>query len=295
MHMIFALNDMEEKNMVENNINVYTANTIQEVLYHLKNVSNIEVFAGTTLCKKHSLGSKIKLPKSCIFINNIDELKEITKTERYIDFGSAVTINQVLEAGKNRLPPFLLEAAASIASHNIGNIATIGGNVCNLEHRMSLVAPLLALDASIEMRSSSEIKHIALSKFTYIPKGFFITKIRVPITYWQTAMFVKIGNPYEQNEKSATYTFLADSSKGSNLDDLRIAFAGDVCFRSRELENTLIGARLPLNEKECSTLIEKASKLYDEECERAMNLNNSFLKNQFLNLLEQSLDELKHY
>ncbi len=281
--------------MAENNIHVYTASTIQEVLYYLKNTKDLKVYSGATLCKKQLYGTKIVLPEQVIFVANIDELKEITKTERYIEFGSSVTINQILEVGKNRIPPFLFEAAASIASHNVGNIATIGGNICNAPHKMSLYSPLLALDASLEIRSSSETQHIALSKFTEMPMGFFLTKIRVPLAEWHTATYIKLGSPYEQNEKSASYTFLADSSKGTTLDDLRIAFAGMVTFRSRELENTLIGARLPLSEKDCVNLLDKASRLYAEEVEKESIAENIFIKSQFLSLLEQSLDELKHF
>ncbi len=278
-----------------NKIQVFYASSINEVLYHLKNTQNLQVFAGATLCKKCLRGTKIELPPASIFIGNIAELKEITKTERYIEFGSAVTINQILEIGKNRIPQFLYDAASSIASHNVGNIATIGGNICNPTNKMSLYSPLLALDATLELRSISETKHITLSKFTGVPQGFFLTKIRVPVDHWHTSSYIKLGAPYEQDEKSASFTFLADSSKGSSLDDLRIAFAGTIAFRSRELENTLIGARLPLNEKECTLLLEKASKIFDEEVEKCNIDINLFVKSQFMSLLEQSLDELRHF
>ncbi len=281
--------------MAENKVTVFNASTIHEVLYHLKNTKDLHIFAGATLCNKQTHRTKLQLPQSCLFIGNIDELREINKTERFIEFGSAVTINQILEVGKNRIPQFLYEAASLIASHNVGNIATIGGNICHSNHKMSLFSPLLALDAALEFRSSAESRIITLSKFTEVPSGFFLTKIRVPIEDWSTANYVKLGSPYEQNEKSASFTFLADSSKGSYLNDLRIAFAGEFTFRSRELENTLIGARLPLSEKDCSTLLEKASKLYDEKIESSENNENSILKNQFLNLLEQALTELKNF
>ncbi len=279
--------------MGENKTNTYQAETISEVLYHLKNVQNIQVYAGCTLCTKNMYGNTIELPQSCVFIGNIDELKEINKTERYIDFGSCVTINQILRLGNTRIPPFLHEAASTIASHNIGNIATIGGNICHISRKMSLYAPLLALDALLEIRSTSEIRNIPLTKFSEMPKGFFLTKIRVPIEDWTTTTYIKIGSPYEQNENSASYTFLVDASKGSNLSDLRISFAGEHAFRSRELENTLIGARLPLTDRDCTAALEKASQLYDEELVKANRSQSTFLKSQFINLLELSLEELK--
>ena len=281
--------------MEENKITIYNATTISEVLYHLKNIPNLQVLAGGTLCKKNKSGTKFELPQNCIFIGNIQELKEITKKERYIDLGSAVTLNQILEIGKNRIPQFLYEAIEAVGTHTIRNIATIGGNICSEQHKMSLFAPLLALEASVELRSFSEIVHTPLSRFSGIPQGFFVTKIRIPLQDWFTANYVKLGTNTYLDENSASYTFLADAPKGAILDDLRIAFAGTICFRSKELENLLIGSRLPLSERDSIVMLYKATELYDATIEKANSPKNELLKAQFLNLLEKSLQELKDF
>ena len=279
--------------MAENKTTIYRATTISEVLYHLKNTPNLQIIAGGTLCKKDRSETKFELPQNCIFIGNIPELKEITKKERYIDFGSAVTLNQILEIGKNRIPQFLYEAIEMVGIYTIRNIATIGGNICANPQKMSLYAPLLALDASVELKSFTETKHVSLSRFTNIPQGFFLTKIRIPLQDWFTATYTKLGTNTNINNNSASFTFLADSAKGQSLDDLRIAFAGTVCFRSKELENLLIGARLPLSERDSIVMIYKAGELYDEAISKEQCPKNSLLKAQFLNLLEKSLKELK--
>ncbi len=278
-----------KKHMQKNEIKIINAKTVNEVLYHLKNIANLEIIAGSTLCEKNYNGTSIKLPVACLFIGNIDELKEVNRTERFIEFGASVTFNQMLELGKKRLPSPLFEAISTCATHTIANTATIGGNICYLKHKLSLYSPLLALDASLELRSSSETRHISLSKFYGLDKGFFLTKIRVPVYNWQTIIYKKIGRSFLNG---ASFTFLADSSKGALLDDLRIAYAGDIVFRSRELENTLIGSRLPLTNKEIFNLLEKASKMFEDAMK---NKNDKIQKDQFMNLLEQSLEELKHY
>lgn len=269
----------------------FFASTLTEVLNHLKNIPNLQVLSGCTLCKQHLNNSKIQLPPSCIFVSNIAELQEIHRTERFIDFGSAVTLNQILDLGKTRVPTFFYNAVLSIASHNIGNIASLGGNICNVEHKMSLYSPLLAMDAILELKSFSEIRHVAMSKFTEIPKGFLLTKIRMPISDWHTALFFRLGPTSEMNEQSASFTFLADTSKGA-LEDLRIAFCGALTLRSQELEDILIGSRLPLSEKDIVFALDKASQLYDAELEKLTITCTSLLKDQFLNLLQYSLSML---
>lgn len=281
--------------MEENNTVIYTATTVSEVLYHLKTIPNLQVFAGGTLCKRNLNETKLDLPQSCIFIGNIAELNEITKKERFIDFGCAVTLNQILEIGKNRIPQFLYEAIEAVGTHTIRNLATIGGNICSHPHKMNLYAPLLALDASLELRSFSETQHIPLSRFTGIPQGFFLTKIRVQLQDWFSATYVKLGSNTNFDKNVASYTFLADSSKASVLDDLRIAFSGNFAFRSRELENLLVGARLPLSERDSIVMLYKAASLYDAAEEASQAPKNELLKAQFLNLLERSLQDLKHF
>ncbi len=278
--------------MQKNNVNIFYAKTINEVLYHLKNIANLSIIAGGTLCKKTHNGSRIKIPSSCVFIGNIEELKEVNRTERFIEFGSAVTFNQILELGSTRIPPLLHKALLQCSSQEIGNLATIGGNICYSENKLSLYSVLLALDASLELKSTTEIQHIDLMKFDGIKTGFFLTKVRIPVLEWRTEMYKRIGSSFYNG---ASFTFLADSSKGSLLDDLRIAFAGQIAFRSRELENAIIGTRLPLTDKDVQNLLEKASKLYDEEIEKKSVENNMLVKNQFINLLEQALEELTHY
>ncbi|MFI3257506.1 MAG: FAD binding domain-containing protein [Spirochaetales bacterium] len=277
---------------MQDDVQVFSATTLNEVLSRLKNISNLSILAGTTLCKKQLRNVKIILPSSCIFVGKIYELREINRSERFIEFGSSVTLNQILSLGKARIPHFFYDALLSVASHSIRNLATLGGNICSTNHKMTLYAPLLAMDAELELKNFSETRHIVMTKFTGIPKGFLLTKIRIPTPDWQTAEFFKIGSPFKKNETCASYTFLANVSRGI-LDDVRIAFCGPIALRSRETENAVISSRLPLSERDILLLTEKTAQLYDEECEKSHKIIDPLLKQQFLNLLAQSLKALK--
>ena len=124
-----------------------------------------------------------------------------------------------------------------------------------------------------------------------------ITKIRLPLIDWDVEMFERLGPSNKLIDVSASYTFLAKIEKNT-LTDLRIAFCGKIKLRSNELENQLIGIKLPIsNYKSITNMIEVADKIYDKELsylkEEEQELVHPMLKSQFLNLLRKSLEKLR--
>ena len=134
-----------------------------------------------------------------------------------------------------------------------------------------------------------------MTKFTTVPKGQMITKIRLPLIDWDVEIFERLGPENKLIDVSASYTFLAKSEK-STLTDLRIAFCGKFKLRSTELENQLIGIKLPISKKAISNMIEVADEIYDKKLsylkDEEKELVHPMLKSQFLNLLRKSLEKL---
>ncbi len=264
----------------------FFVSNLSDALQQLKNIPSLTVLAGCTSLQKSFNGTKILLPASSLFIKHIPELQTIERKERFIEFGSAASLNSILALGRNRIPSFFYDAVLSVASHNIRNLATIGGNICRKEHKMTLFAPLLAADAVLEFRTVSETLQVPLSKLSEVPAGFLLTKIRIPVEDWTAMSFHRLGPAYEINAQSVSFTFLADTDKGI-LGDMRAAFCGPVSIRSRELENSIIGARLPLSERDMETVLQNAHELY--ETQTAGTDYPPILKDQYLNLLHYSL------
>jgi len=272
-------------------VDAFFVSSLNEALQQLKNISGLSVLAGCTTCPSYCDGTKIKLPPSVLFVKYVPELQAIARKERFIEFGSAVTLNAILDLGKNRIPSFFYDAVASVAFHNVRNLATLGGNICKGDHKMSLYSPLLAMDAVLEFKSYAETKRIAMSKFTGVPDKFLLTKIHIPVEDWSTAYFKRLGPAYKINELSVSYTFLADTSKG-NIGDIRAAFCGPLAVRSRELENSVIGSRLPLGERDIESFLEKAAEVYEQKKQQSEKPVAPILKEQYLNLLHRSLKRL---
>jgi CO/xanthine dehydrogenase FAD-binding subunit len=255
----------------------------------LKSVPELKVMGGCTL--------EETLPAAPVIMRSgfIDELRTIDPHERFIEFGSAVTLTQILTASKRRLSPAFYEAIETIATPLVRNQATIGGNICAQGSRRTLFPVLLALDARLEFRSQTEMRFISLGKFNTVPEGMILTKIRIPVEDWDISLFRRLGPQRIFTGESAAFIFLAQIGKGV-LSRLRIAYGRDTVYHSRVLENKLIGMRLPISQKTILTLL-------DETAERLANASNieaplhttissPEAARQFLDLLEFALSQL---
>lgn len=174
----------------EKNIQVISAQNLEELFYFQKSVRDLYIVgAGTT---KEHLSNSHKGIKSILFTRTITDLCQIEKKERYIDIGSASSLAQILELGEKIIPKVFYDALKSIANPFIKNLATIGGNICYTKKRLTLFSPLLALEAGLEFKASaSDTLYIPISKFHEVPKGYFLSKIRIPIEDWDISIFKK--------------------------------------------------------------------------------------------------------
>jgi CO/xanthine dehydrogenase FAD-binding subunit len=143
----------------------------------------------------------IRHADSIISLADINELKVIEETDSSLNIGAGVKHNEVLKSIliKKKFPA-LSEAASKIGTDQIRNTGTIGGNLCTGASCCDMAPILIALNASVEIVSSS-LKRIALlkdffivHKETSLKKGELMTKIIIP--YPQLGMgacFEKFG------------------------------------------------------------------------------------------------------
>ena len=70
--------------------------------------------------------------------------------------------------------PVLAQAASKVGSTAIRNLGTLGGNLCHNEPGADLPPALLALDASVELRSHKGTRKVPLTEFF---RGYFETAV----------------------------------------------------------------------------------------------------------------------
>lgn len=269
--------------MQDKSRSVFFAKTTQELLYQINSVAGLHVVGGCT--------ALTTLPEKILSIRHVHELSHIDKHERYINFGAGVTLSEILDVASSRIPSIFVDAIKSIATPHVRNLATIGGNICYNEnnHKLTLYAPLLALDAHIELRSPSDTILMPLVNFNGSTEGYVVTNVRVPINDWDVSIFRRIGPSHKIADTSSSFAFLAATEKNI-ITNIKIALAGPITFRAHEIENTMLGSHLPLSEKDVEQAIVKAARLFDSMAKG--KTHRPMLRSQFLNLVRYASEQL---
>ena len=126
-------------------------------------------------------------PDHLVSLSHVKELKEIREMKGNLSIGAMTTANEIV---KNRLVnkwlPALSDAAFSMASYQIRNMATIGGNLCSAVPSADLAPPLIAAEASIALKSGRSERLVPLEKFftgprkTVMKQDELATRIVIP-------------------------------------------------------------------------------------------------------------------
>lgn len=260
---------------------VLYANNLNDFISQIRNNQNLQVVGGCTNLEE--------FPEKMISTVGIPDLSNIIRHERYLEVGPGASLGKLLSRGKNHIPPILYDAISSIANPIVRNMATIGGNICASGHKLSLFAPLMALDARLEFKNEYETLYEPLQSFNKIPKGFILSNIRIPFLVPELSIFRRIGPENQITQHSASFAFLADTERNS-LVDIRLAFAGPFSFRSRQLENSIIGYHLPLSPKDISLIMQNVEKEFMKASTDIMI--SDAVTQQFLNLTHYSFEQL---
>ena len=260
---------------------VFFAKNINELLYQLKTTKDLSVVGGCTRIEK--------LPQKTVSIRLIPELCLISRHERYIDFGPGVTLNEILKLGEKHVPKVLYDAISTVANPNVRNLATIGGNICEPHRHLTLFAPLLALEAKLDIKNQNESKTISLQNFKEIPEGYILTNIRIPLIDGDVSIFKRVGPEHSINQSSASFAFIAGTEKNS-ITNIRMAFAGPFAFRNKDFETSLIGKRLPLTQKDIQEIMKTSNDLFSKASQDIMMTD--VMRQQYLNMTRFAFEQL---
>lgn len=143
----------------------------------------------------------LRYHKDIISLSAINVLKDILESENNLEIGAGVTHNEVAASLLiKKYFPAISEAASKIGTDQIRNTGTVGGNLCTGASCCDMAPILLALDASVEIASSSEKRNVSLKDFfifhkeTSLGKGELMTKIVLSKPESKTgASFEKFG------------------------------------------------------------------------------------------------------
>ncbi|MDR1900876.1 MAG: FAD binding domain-containing protein [Treponema sp.] len=205
-------------------------------------------------------GSRIpNLPRNLISLDKLADLRRISRTERYLEIGAMVKLSDIIYLGKI-VPEALSHCLQGIATPQIRNLATIGGNLCVKERRMDGSAPMIALDALYELRSTQSSRWVSAARFSSLSGPInlgpqeILSRIRIPLEHWNYTICKKYPSA-GTNNSGGFMVFILKNQKDT-LTDLRIVFTGSLVLRDKKSESILVGKQLPLERKDITIFMD---------------------------------------
>jgi CO/xanthine dehydrogenase FAD-binding subunit len=239
---------------------VFFPATMQELFSSWARFPGAVPYAGGTELVRNQKGRRLSLPRDILSLDRLDELRRITRTERYLEIGAMVRINEIINLGKI-VPQALVLTLRGIAAPPIRNLATLGGAICYSSRRLDAAAPLIALDARYELRTAAQSRWISASRFSSLPgppavdPQELLTRVRIPLEQWDYTLYRKFKPAYPGDASEGAAVFIVRIQKNI-LTDIRVVFAGRVILRDKNSESVLAGKQLPLERKEARHFIE---------------------------------------
>jgi CO/xanthine dehydrogenase FAD-binding subunit len=225
-----------------------------------------KIWAGGT----YLMGQKNYYPsetnEDIIDLGDMEELRKITRNDRFVEIGSMVTASQLLYAGKLVLPDILLESLQSLASQIVRRQVTIGGNLCIPDKRYALCTTLAVLDATAEVKlfqgNKVSTQWIPISRL-YEKTGklmvnadkMLMTRIRVGLEYGDYQRFFIVEDPIRNREECVIFAFQAKRTQSSlNKVKFCMNFPGKAFHINKDIEARLSGEALPINPERVNTI-----------------------------------------
>ncbi|MDP8313444.1 MAG: xanthine dehydrogenase family protein subunit M [Candidatus Celaenobacter antarcticus] len=284
-----------------NRMQHYSPKTLTEYheIYSELRSKDIIIFAGGT----DVMVGRYELPQDAIIIDisGIAELEGIEKKEDKIFIGSSTTLNEILNSYQiqNNIP-ILIKAIKTMASEQIRNRATIGGNIGNASPAGDTITPLIVLGAEIEIFSPESNQHriISIDELfcgpcaTTLKKGEIITKIIIPLLLDNTIIyyFRKIGQRNAMTITKASLSAIAKLSEGK-IEWIRLApgSVSPVVKRMSKTEEFIKGKELTPH------VINQAKEIISQEISPITDIRSTKVFRMLItqNLLENCLKKIQ--
>ncbi|PRP95121.1 xanthine dehydrogenase small subunit [Enhygromyxa salina] len=184
-----------------------------------------------------------------ISLEAVAELRSFTIDGETARIGAALSLS-ALEHHLDHAIPLLAELFPLFSSRLIRNRATLGGNLANASPIGDSPPVLLALDASLELRSRAGQRVVPLAAFftgyrqTVLEPGELITHVHVPVRRPTHAHFYKVSKRVLDDISTVAAAFALELDEASGeITRARLAYGGVAATPARALdaERALIG------------------------------------------------------
>ncbi|MDR1787063.1 MAG: FAD binding domain-containing protein [Treponema sp.] len=230
---------------------VFSPSTYTELFGAWERFPAAALYAGGSALLHNQGGIVPRLPQTIITLDKIEDLRRISRTERYLEVGAAVTLNEILALGKVT-PDILVRCIDSLIAPPLWNVVTLGGGLC-IDGGLpaDLAVPLAALESLYELRGQGGVRWVAASRFAGLSPDApreLLTRVRIPIEQWDYSLAAKLA-PAGAAAPGGLAVFLARAQKDT-LVDLRILYGCKSIIRDKNSESELTGKHLPLDRRD---------------------------------------------
>jgi aerobic carbon-monoxide dehydrogenase medium subunit len=239
--------------------------TVEECLAALADGDGeVKMVAGGTDLLPQMKNGLVK-PVKVVDLSGIAELQRLE-----VDGGGALHIGSAVSARAVELSPLVRDAfvgvaegAGVIGSHQVRNLATVGGNVCNAAPSADVSPPLVALDAVVVIAGPDGQRLLPITDFfqgvrrTALQPGEVVVEFVVPKPEAGTGSTYLRHTPRRELDIAVVGVGTALTIVGGKCTKARIALGAvaPVIVRATEAEASLVGQEIT------SELLDKAASL----------------------------------
>jgi aerobic carbon-monoxide dehydrogenase medium subunit len=126
-------------------------------------------------------------PDVLVDLAGLDELRTIAVQGTTLEIGAMATLSSIIRSSEVDVSrPILAEVAATVADVQVRNRGTLGGNICVNDPTNHFPPLLVALGATMTIRSASGERTVSADEFfvgvftTVVGEGDLLTRISVP-------------------------------------------------------------------------------------------------------------------
>jgi carbon-monoxide dehydrogenase medium subunit len=249
--------------------NYIRAGSVEECLSLMQRCENAVLLAGGTDLVPRITDGRIR-PETVIDVSRISELCGVRRTGGGLTIG-AMTRLSALQKDESLTGAYgaLRDGAGHVASIQIRNMATLGGNCCNASPAADTLPAMLLLDARVVLESPEGKRSMPVEEFllgpgkTALRKAEMLTGFVIPPEDGSAAVYRKytIRGDSDLAIVGAGALIRLDESGRIDRAGVALSAAGPTAMRMKKAEALLLGQR------PCAELFAEAAAQCAGDCE----------------------------
>ncbi|HYZ85266.1 MAG TPA: xanthine dehydrogenase family protein subunit M [Bryobacteraceae bacterium] len=225
----------------------YTCPAELDVALEMSDAGSKPLAGGMSLIPMMKL--RLATPDSLVDISRLKELRFIGEEGEFVRVGATTTHHEVeASAILKRSCPLLPKTAVHIGDLQVRNVGTIGGSVAHADPAADYPAALMALEATVIVRSLRGERGIPINDFmidsftTALEPGEIITSILLPVDGPNTGTsYVKMAQAASGYALTGVAVRVRRSGNALSMVRVGITGVGPIAYRARTVEEALEG------------------------------------------------------